>query len=204
MQSELLELCVAKGIPIMADEVYQENVWQECKSFTSFRKVALDRKLPATLFSLHSISKGFLGECGHRGGYLDVLNVAQQVLVQMKKLMSISLCSNTVGQLLVAAMMTPPRDGEASYALYEAEKGAVLASLKRRAKQLVEGLRTLEGVTCALPPVLARCSCAWGFRGTSQGAANCGTRTASKSDFFVSRMNELVLCLDRAAASSCN
>jgi aspartate/methionine/tyrosine aminotransferase len=161
VQAELLQLCVSKGVPIIADEVYQENIWQEGKSFTSFRKVALDQKIPATVFSLHSISKGFLGECGHRGGYLDVLNVPQPILIQLKKLMSISLCSNTVGQLLVAAMMAPPKSGDASYKLYKAERDAILASLQRRAKQLVEHLRKLESVTCELwlPPFCL--SCTW-------------------------------------------
>jgi len=27
------------------------------------------------LYSLHSISKGVLGECGLRGGYVDLLNI---------------------------------------------------------------------------------------------------------------------------------
>jgi hypothetical protein len=43
------------------------QVWAEGKTFTSFRKVALDEKIEgAVVFSMHSISKGFLGECGHR------------------------------------------------------------------------------------------------------------------------------------------
>ena len=67
LQKALLDLCVSYGIPIMADEVYQENVWAANKSFTSFRKVALDNEMrDAVVFSLHSISKGFMGECGHR------------------------------------------------------------------------------------------------------------------------------------------
>jgi hypothetical protein len=52
------------------------------------------------VFSLHSTSKGFLGECGHRGGYLDALNCPSELRVQLEKLMSISLCSNTAGQVL--------------------------------------------------------------------------------------------------------
>ena len=36
-----------------------------------------------TLFSLHSVSKGFLGECGHRGGYLELRNVPDDVLARV-------------------------------------------------------------------------------------------------------------------------
>lgn len=59
---------------------------------------------------------------------------------------------------MVAAMMSPPKEGEASYKQYSEEKAAVLASLKRRATKLCDGLNRLEGVTCApmLPFVVAR------------------------------------------------
>jgi aspartate/methionine/tyrosine aminotransferase len=40
---------------------------------------------------------------------MECLNVPEGVLAQLKKLMSISLCANTVGQLMVAAMMSPPQ-----------------------------------------------------------------------------------------------
>jgi aspartate/methionine/tyrosine aminotransferase len=42
VQKTLMELCATKEIPIIADEVYQDNVWAEDKKFTSFRKVVLD------------------------------------------------------------------------------------------------------------------------------------------------------------------
>ena len=34
------------------------------------------------LFSFHSVSKGFLGECGHRGGYLECRNVPPDVMAR--------------------------------------------------------------------------------------------------------------------------
>jgi hypothetical protein len=58
------------------------QVWAEGKSFTSFRKVALDEKIEgAVVFSLHSISKGFLGECGHRRAFAaSACSVARALL----------------------------------------------------------------------------------------------------------------------------
>ena len=57
------------GLSIIADEVYQENVYDPSAKFHSFARVMHDMKeTDISLFSLHSVSKGFLGECGHRGG----------------------------------------------------------------------------------------------------------------------------------------
>ena len=45
-------------------------------------------------------------------------------------------------------VMQPPVPGDESYALYQKERDDILASLKRRAATLVDGLNALEGVTC--------------------------------------------------------
>ena len=57
---------------IFADEVYQENIYAENKKFTSIRKVYKDLKLESEIYSFHSISKGITGECGLRGGYMEI------------------------------------------------------------------------------------------------------------------------------------
>ena len=64
------------GLVILADEVYQENVYGKGLKFFSFAKVMYELgEEDVTLFSFHSVSKGFLGECGHRGSYLEVRNM---------------------------------------------------------------------------------------------------------------------------------
>jgi aspartate/methionine/tyrosine aminotransferase len=71
---EIIEFCHKENIILMADEVYQENIYAEGKKFTSFRKVLYDmgeEYNDVQLISFHSVSKGFLGECGHRGGYFE-------------------------------------------------------------------------------------------------------------------------------------
>lgn len=60
---------------ILADEVYQANIYTDKKEFISFKKVK--SKMPAPynktdLFSYHSTSKGVMGECGIRGGYMEM------------------------------------------------------------------------------------------------------------------------------------
>ena len=65
------EFCADNGIVMMADEVYQTNVYAATAEFVSAKKVALDLRLKnLQLVSFHSTSKGLIGECGRRGGYM--------------------------------------------------------------------------------------------------------------------------------------
>jgi len=49
------------------------------------------------VFSIHSISKGLLGECGLRGGYVECMNLSPLAQEMLYKIKSIQLCSNTIG-----------------------------------------------------------------------------------------------------------
>jgi len=71
------------------------------------------------LVSVHSVSKGVLGECGIRGGYMELVNIAKEAHEQFYKLASISLCPNIVGQIMVDLMVNPPKNGDPSYQLYQ-------------------------------------------------------------------------------------
>lgn len=98
---EIIDICYKKNILIIADEVYQNNVYKKDLQFHSFRKVLnempTDIKNSVELLSLNSISKGLLGECGLRGGYLESHNLEEAASDELYKLKSIELCSNTVG-----------------------------------------------------------------------------------------------------------
>jgi len=88
---------------ICADEVYQTNIYCD-RPFVSMKKVMHDLGAPynqTELVSFHSTSKGLLGECGLRGGYMEVENLDPYVQSQLLKLRSICLCSNSVGQIMV-------------------------------------------------------------------------------------------------------
>lgn len=148
---EIVAFCAKHDLVLMADEVYQENTFVEGLPFFSFKKVLRDMgpaAPPVQLVSFHSTSKGFLGECGMRGGYFELVNFDPEVQAQLLKLVSIGLCSNTLGQVATGLMVQPPAQGDASYATYSEEKDAILASMRRRAQRLVDGLNALEGVTC--------------------------------------------------------
>jgi alanine transaminase len=93
-------------------QVYQENVYEEGKKFHSFKKVARsmgygDKDI--SLISFQSVSKGYYGECGRRGGYMEVTGVSQDVKEQLYKVASVNLCSNISGQILMSLVMNPPK-----------------------------------------------------------------------------------------------
>lgn len=100
------------------------------------------------IFSFHSISKGLIGECGHRGGYMECHNVDPFIIEQLYKLASIRLCPNVPGQILVALMVDPPREGSPSYALYQREVNTIYEKLKRRALKLQQAFLTMTDMTC--------------------------------------------------------
>ena len=76
----IVKLCYDNQILLMADEVYQQNVYDESKEFISLRRVLHEMGAPykdeVELISMHSVSKGILGECGLRGGYFETHNLS--------------------------------------------------------------------------------------------------------------------------------
>jgi len=134
---------------LLADEVYQTNAYT--KPWLSFKKVLRDmgpKYQDTELISFHSVSKGVIGECGHRGGFMELVGIDDEVKQQFYKLASISLCPNLVGQIVVDLMVQPPEPGQPSYELYHKETTEIFDSLKRRALRLAKAFNQLEGVTC--------------------------------------------------------
>jgi len=64
----------------------------------------------------------------------------------MTKVAATSLSSNTIGQLFVGMMVTPPKEGEPSYALFKQESDAIFAGLRRRAIRLTKALNEIPGL----------------------------------------------------------
>jgi alanine transaminase len=89
-----------------------------------------------------------IGECGRRGGYFECVNLDSQVLEQIYKMASVSLCPNLHGQILVDLMCNPPRLGDASYESYSGEIKTIYESLVRRSKKLESVFNHMEGVSC--------------------------------------------------------
>jgi aspartate/methionine/tyrosine aminotransferase len=154
----VLEFAAEKGLVVMADEVYQTNVFTG--EFISFKKALRDlqKEQPEKfdhleLASLHSISKGMVGECGHRGGYFELTGFDQQVADEIYKFVSIQLCPPVLGQCIVEMMVNPPKEGEPSYELYKKEYDGIFKGLSERANALYEAFKQMEGVECQSPAV---------------------------------------------------
>ncbi|MCX7877230.1 MAG: aminotransferase class I/II-fold pyridoxal phosphate-dependent enzyme [Ignavibacteria bacterium] len=140
------------GLSIMADEVYQDNIYAEGKTFHSFAKVMTHMGIKdIPLFSFHSVSKGYTGECGHRGGYLEIRNVPDEVMAEFIKLQSINLCANTVGQIITYLLVTPPQVGEESYELFIKERDYILGEMKAKAEIIGLGLSSIDGMEVEIP-----------------------------------------------------
>lgn len=101
---QVVQLCYDEGILLMADEVYQANIFDpQSKPFISFKQVVRDMPKEVAegtqLVSFHSISKGVSGECGRRGGYFELVNIDEGVQEQIYKMASIGLCPPVTGQV---------------------------------------------------------------------------------------------------------
>ena len=145
----VIRFAKAHDLAILADEVYQENVYLQGDTFVSFAKVLVELgERDVSLFSFHSCSKGFLGECGQRGGYMEIRNIPDDVVAQILKLQSVSLCANLTGQMTTYCMVNPPVPGQPSYEMFAAERAGILDEMKQRAVILAEGLNRIPGIQC--------------------------------------------------------
>jgi len=142
--------CAENGIVLLADEVYQRNIYVDTKKFISIKKVACEspgcEKLE--LVSFHSTSKGLIGECGRRGGYMELQNISSTVHSELYKRACTGLCSGVAGQIMTSLMIDPTREGNASHDQFQREEADILSSLIRRSAALVKGLNTIEGIEC--------------------------------------------------------
>jgi aspartate/methionine/tyrosine aminotransferase len=145
----IIDFARSHDLAILTDEVYQEDVYLTDFSFYSFAKVMAETGVSdVSLFSFHSASKGFIGECGHRGGYMEIRNVPGEVVDQIAKLQSISLCANLPGQVVTYCMVTPPVEGSPSHDLYVTERDNIMSELRSRAAILAAGLNGIPGIHC--------------------------------------------------------
>jgi len=148
----LITACHDEDLCLLADEVYQDNVYGDARPFISARKVLAEMGGAAAkevqLLTFHTTSKGALGECGLRGGVVEMMNVPDDVVAQMYKLASINLSPNVPGQVALGVMVKPPVSGDVSYPLWAKERQAVLDSMGRRAAAITKALNALPGVSC--------------------------------------------------------
>lgn len=148
---QIIKFAYDNNLFVFADEVYQDNIYDKESTFHSFKKVMYEMGAPyqnMELASFMSCSKGYMGECGIRGGYVELINLDPQVRAMFQKSISAQLCPTTVGQAAIDVVVNPPRKGEPSYEQWYKEKQTVLKSLKERAELIAKTLNSFEGFSC--------------------------------------------------------
>ncbi|XP_049454466.1 alanine aminotransferase 2-like isoform X1 [Epinephelus fuscoguttatus] len=149
---EVIRFAAKERLFLMADEVYQDNVYADGCQFHSFKKVLFEMgpeySNTVELASFHSTSKCYMGECGFRGGYMEIINMDEEVKAQLTKLVSVRLCPPVPGQALMDLVVNPPLPGEPSYDRFMKERTATLSALSEKAKLTEKVLNTVQGISC--------------------------------------------------------
>ncbi|CAL4916471.1 unnamed protein product [Urochloa decumbens] len=133
-QREIVEFCRKEDLVLLADERIAGSMGSG--------------EGDISLVSFHSVSNGYYGECGRRGGYMEVTGFNSEVKKQVYKVASLSSCSNISGQILMSLVMNPPTVEDESYTSCQAERNGILSTFSRCAESMVRALNRLEAVTC--------------------------------------------------------
>uniref|UniRef100_A0A672QXJ9 alanine transaminase n=1 Tax=Sinocyclocheilus grahami TaxID=75366 RepID=A0A672QXJ9_SINGR len=116
---EVIRFAAEERLFILADEVYQSCVYGDDTEFYSYKKVLseMGSTISSTveMASFNSVSKGFMGECGLRGGYMELVNLDPAVKQYASRLFSTRSCPPVVGQIALDLMADPPKPGDPSY-----------------------------------------------------------------------------------------
>lgn len=149
---EVIQFAYEKKLFLLADEVYQNVVIGEKWEFFSYKKVLFEMGHPFSdtveLASFHSASKGLLGECGLRGGYVELVNIDPTVMKYIYKLFSTDSCASVMGQLALDLMTNPPKPGDPSYSLYHKETQTIRNTLAQNMRRAHEVFNSLPGFSC--------------------------------------------------------
>uniref|UniRef100_A0A3P9M2U8 alanine transaminase n=1 Tax=Oryzias latipes TaxID=8090 RepID=A0A3P9M2U8_ORYLA len=139
---EVIRFASEKRLFLLADEVYQGCIYGE-KEFVSYKRVLSEMGPPLSdtveLASFHSASKGFMGECGLRGGYVELVNLDPAVKKHIYTLFCADSSPPVLGQIALDLMTNPPQPGDPSYLLYYQKACEVINSLQGFSCQAVEG-----------------------------------------------------------------
>ncbi|KAG7263094.1 LOW QUALITY PROTEIN: hypothetical protein CRUP_000696 [Coryphaenoides rupestris] len=148
---EVIKFAAAERLFLLVDEVDQDSVHGPGVQFVSYKKVLFemgpgywDR---VQMASFYSLSNGITGECGLRAGYMELLNVDQEVMCSIATV----LCTEGVsvpGQLALDMMLRPPRPSDPSYNAYTQEILTNHRTLAENARRARDFLDSLPGLSC--------------------------------------------------------
>lgn len=152
LMQDVIRFVFEKRLFLLADEVYQDLLYGENSEFVSYKRVLAEMGPPLSdtveLASFHSASKGFMAECGLRGGYVELVNVDPTVMKYINTLFSTDSCAPVLGQMALDLMVNPPQLGDPSYPLYHTEVEHIRTALLCNVKRVGEVLNSLPGFSC--------------------------------------------------------
>ncbi|XP_035990159.1 alanine aminotransferase 2 [Fundulus heteroclitus] len=147
----VIRFAASEGLVLLVEEVYQDCVFGQDEKFLSYKKVLSEMGASYServeMVSFHSISAGTMGECGLRGGYMEVINMDPLV---KNHLMSMQApCSPPVlPQLALEIMVNPPSPGDASHEVFNQEILQTVETLSQNAQRACEFLNNVPGMSC--------------------------------------------------------
>ncbi|XP_019734735.1 alanine aminotransferase 2-like isoform X2 [Hippocampus comes] len=149
---EVIRFVAENNLFLLADEVYQGSVYDANSEFVSYKKRLYELGPPLAhtleLASFHSASKGLLGECGLRGGYVELLNMDPVVMPYVERLFHLIPSPPVTGQIALELMVEPPQPGDPSYPLYMHETEHTRRTLVDNVKRVLQVLNRLPAISC--------------------------------------------------------
>ncbi|XP_063075613.1 alanine aminotransferase 2-like [Engraulis encrasicolus] len=149
---DVIQFAAEEKLFLLADEVYQDSVHDPNSEFVAYKKVLSEMGPPYSnsveLASFHSASKGYLGESGFRGGYVEFVNLDPTVMGYVYTLFSADSTSSVLGQLALDLLAHPPRPGDPSYPTYAAEIRDLKDTMGRNVQLIHEVIGSLSGMSC--------------------------------------------------------
>ncbi len=134
----LADVCVENDLVMVSDEVYREFVYTDDEPVAAATSVLELAGLQRHAVVIDSVSKRY-SACGARVGCLVTRN--EQLYAACLKFAQARLSPPTVDQFAAEAAMRTP----------VAEMSAAISEYRRRRDVIVEGLNSIDGVTCPRP-----------------------------------------------------
>uniref|UniRef100_A0A665W029 alanine transaminase n=1 Tax=Echeneis naucrates TaxID=173247 RepID=A0A665W029_ECHNA len=146
---EVIHFVSERSLFLLADEI---DVYQDCFNGEKTEFVLMEMGPPLSdtveLASFHSASKGFMGECGLRDGYVELVNLDHTVMKYIYVLFSKDSSAPVLGQFALDLMANPPQPGDPSYPLYNVEMQNIRTTVADNAKRAVEVVNNMLGFCC--------------------------------------------------------
>ncbi|KAL6007122.1 Glutamate--glyoxylate aminotransferase 2 [Asimina triloba] len=148
LYSATISLCGGSLVPYHLEENanWGLDIQNICQS------VAESQLKGITLVSFHTVSKGYWGECGQRGGYFEMTNIPSKTVDEIYKVASISLSPNVPAQIFLGLMVNPPKLGDISYSKFEMERAIEDAKKAGKVPDVFYCLKLLEATGISTVP----------------------------------------------------